>query len=94
MPLLLNLASHGYIIIAHLAAGSIYCDTHTDDQIIALEWMRNDATWSNKVNWDIQTGILGYSMGGIATTASSANATKIESNNIGAAVALHPVVYP
>lgn len=47
--------------------------TATLIQMIALEWMRSDSTWSTKVDWTKQTGVAGYSMGGIATTETAAN---------------------
>ena len=42
------------------------------------------------VDWGRKVGLLGYSMGGMATNLSAGNKTKVAELGIGAAVSIHP----
>jgi len=84
-----DIASTGYIFVAHTSAAFNYCWT-TDDQILTIDWIKNDATYSSYVDWTSQVGLLGYSMGAQQTIMSAANKAAVAYYNIGAAAALHP----
>ena len=51
--------------------------------------MKEDSKYAPLVDWSIKVGIMGYSMGGMATNLSSANKKRIEELGIGAAVSIH-----
>jgi dienelactone hydrolase len=53
--------------------------------------MKNESELKSLVDWSTPVGVLGYSMGGVATHITATNESKIKEFNIGAAVALHPV---
>ena len=88
--LLNNLASHGYIVIGTMAATFHLCDEETEDQLRSIEWAKEDKNFAKLVDWGKKVGLLGFSMGGMATNLSAGHAKKVADFNIGAAVSLHP----
>jgi dienelactone hydrolase len=88
-----DLASHGYIIIGSQAAGNLYCHDEYKDQLRNIEWAQSDETYSKMINWDIQVGLLGHSMGGESTHRAAGDVEGVKKYNIGAAVAFSPVFY-
>ncbi len=85
-----SLASYGYVVIAALSAPKGYCNYQTADQIHSLEWVKT-SEFASYVDWSKPTGVFGHSMGGGATHLSAQNQAAVKANNIGAAMALHPV---
>merc|ERR1711924_79819 len=61
----------------------------TKDQLHSIEWVKS-SSYSSKVDWSKKTGVLGHSMGGIATIRSASSSSAISQHNMGAAVMLHP----
>lgn len=88
--LLPGVASWGYVVIALESAPLRYCIDETKDQIWSLAWIKT-SRFAEKVDWDKPTGVMGHSMGGQATHLTAANAAAVDTHNIAAAVALHPV---
>jgi len=90
--LLTGIAAQGYVIIGNLSAFNRYCKDETKDQIRTIEWAKTEGTeYNQKIDWKKQVGILGHSMGGESTHNTAANTSACKTNNIGAAIALHPV---
>jgi len=90
--LLAGVSSWGYVIISTEDAPSNYCEKEWQDQIHCIEHMREKR--DKRVDWTKKVGLMGHSMGGHATVLSSSNKKAVEKNNIGVAVALHPVALP
>jgi dienelactone hydrolase len=89
-PLLNDIASAGYIVVAHKSAGFMGMGDFSQDQLRTLEWAR-DSELSEFIDWDAPTGVMGYSMGGAATLNSASNQPAIDEFNIGVAVAVAPM---
>jgi hypothetical protein len=89
-PLLNDIASQGYVIVAHKSAGYSGMGDFSGDQLRAIEWAM-DSEISDFVNWEVPTTVMGYSMGGGATLNSGANEDAVEAYNIGLSVAIHPM---
>jgi dienelactone hydrolase len=89
-PLLNDVASAGYIVVAHKSAGFTGMGDFSQDQLRTIEWAR-DSELSEFIDWDAPTGVMGYSMGGGATLTSASNQPAIDEFNIGVAVAVAPM---
>jgi dienelactone hydrolase len=89
-PLLNDLASAGYIVVAHKSGGTNGAGQFSVDQIRSIEWAK-DSELTDLIDFDSPVGILGYSMGGGATLDSGANVEAIAEHNIGAGVAVAPL---
>jgi dipeptidyl aminopeptidase/acylaminoacyl peptidase len=88
-PLLADLASSGYIIVAHKSGGQDGGGKYTFDQIRTLEWAKQ-SDLTELIDFDSPVGIMGYSLGGAATLDSGANVEAIAEFNIAVGVAVAP----
>jgi dienelactone hydrolase len=70
--MLTDLASAGYVVLAHLSGEHWYCD-EDEDQIRTIEWATTDVYMEPKIDWTIPVGVAGYSMGGAAAVMTAAN---------------------
>ena len=87
--LLNNLASSGYVIIGNKSGGVFgYCDS-SPDQLRSLKWAKSSPI-SDLIDWNLPTGLAGFSMGGGGTLTSASNSEAIKEFNIAAAIAYHP----
>jgi dipeptidyl aminopeptidase/acylaminoacyl peptidase len=89
-PLLNDIASAGYIVVAHKSGGLTGDGKYTTDQIRTLEWAK-DSDLTDLIDFDAPVGIMGYSMGGGATLDSGADMEAITEHNIAVGVAVAPV---
>jgi dienelactone hydrolase len=55
-----------------------------------IEWAKGNRKFRKIVDWKAKVGIMGFSMGGMATYISASNAKQVKKLNIGAAVSIHP----
>jgi hypothetical protein len=88
--LLNDVASQGYVIVAHKSAGYSGMGDYSGDQLRVMEWAM-DSEISEFIDWEAPTTVMGYSMGGGATLNSGANVEAVDMYNIGVAVAIAPM---
>merc|ERR1711988_1288054 len=82
----------GYmVIVSESYAYPKECPEEWKDQIRSLEWITS-SNFSKMIDFSKKKGVMGHSMGGGATYHSAGDATSVHSQNIGAAVALHPQI--
>lgn len=91
-PMLEALAGTGYVVtVFESSAEPKECPDEWKDQIHNLEWSKT-SKFASMIDFSKKTGILGHSMGGGATYHSAGQASAVQGQNIGAAVALHPQI--
>merc|ERR1712216_1009667 len=87
--LLADIASAGYVIVAHKSGGESGFGLMSPDQVRTIEWAK-DSDIYDLVDWEAPVGLMGYSLGGAATLDAASNADYISAHNIRAAAAMHP----
>jgi len=82
------LVSQGFVVLAYRAGVSAGCAS-TVDQINSLEWAKaTESDIHSYVDWSYPVGIMGYSMGGLATLNTASSEETVKRLNIGAAALL------
>lgn len=88
-----DVAAAGYVVIVlESSRYPLECASEWKDQIRSLDWAKA-GNMSSRIDFSKKAGLFGHSMGGGATYHASAQASAVEAQNIGAAVALHPQTF-
>jgi len=90
--MLTALTAAGYVVIVSESSNWPFeCSEEWKDQLRSMEWARA-SNFSSHIDFTLQTGVLGHSMGGGASYHTAGLAVAVKEYNIGAAVALHPQI--
>jgi len=86
-----EVSASGYIVVAEHSGLELLCyAAEKHDQIRAIDYIKETKKYADIVDWNVQVGLYGHSMGGAASGLNAADPAIVSKYNIGAAVCLHP----
>merc|ERR1712010_352947 len=86
-----EVSASGYIVVAEHSGLELLCyAAEKHDQIRAIDYIKETKKYADIVDWNVQVGLYGHSMGGAASGLNAADTAAVSKYNLGAAVCLHP----